>query len=138
MTAYFDELEQRFPGGFDPGDTLVADADQFRDPQGRFLIGRIDGSIACCGGVYLLEPCVAEIKRMWVASEVRGRGVGGDTLTELERLAGELGATAVRLDTNSVLTVAIAMYTSRGYVPIESYNNNPYAQRWFEKPLVAN
>jgi len=41
----------------------------------------------------------------------------------------------VRLDTNATLDEAIAMYLAAGYLPIERYNDNPFAQRWFEKRL---
>ena len=61
--------------------------------------------------------------------------MGRRTLVYLETVASELGATLVRLDTNAVLTEAVAMYLSSGYVEIDRYNDNPYAQRWFEKPL---
>ena len=135
MTAYFDELDARFVGGFDPGDTLTADADQFRYPNGHFFLGRSGANVLSCGGVYVLEPTVVEIKRMWVAPDARGRGAGAETLRHLESAARELGARTVYLDTNSVLEEAIAMYTSRGYVSIDSYNDNPYAQRWFAKEL---
>ena len=135
MTAYFEELEHRFVDGFDPGDTLNADADQFRPPLGCFLIGRRGGGVVSCGGVYLIEPTRAEIKRMWVAPQVRGNGIGALTLHQLEETARELGAVDVCLDTNSVLDEAISLYSSRGYEDIEVYNDNPYAQRWFAKKL---
>ena len=38
MTSYFEELAARFPEGFDPGDTLVADAETFDPPGGAFLV----------------------------------------------------------------------------------------------------
>lgn len=135
MRSYFGELDQRFSHGFDPGDTLNADADHFREPQGRFIVATANGVTTGCGGVQLLSPNIAEIKRMWIAAEQRGRGFGGQLLGHLEVVAGELGATTVRLDTNSVLDEAIAMYTGRGYVDIAPYNDNPYAHRWFEKSL---
>ena len=138
MTAYFDELDARFVDGFDPGDTLTTDAAQFRKPSGSFLLGRSSDQVVSCGGVYVLEPTVVEIKRMWVAPAARGKGVGAATLAHLETAALELGATTVYLDTNSVLQEAIALYTSRGYVSIEAYNDNPYAQRWFAKELAAS
>lgn len=46
-----------------------------------------------------------------------------------------LGHQRVRLDTNNSLTNAIAMYHRNEYAEIERYNDNPYAQRWFEKTL---
>lgn len=135
MTAYFDELDGIFDGGFDPGDTLVADAGSFDPPDGAFVIAHIDDVVAGCGGVLRLGPGTAEIKRMWVDPECRGRGVARQILGELERLAIEIGASTVRLDTNASLHGAIAMYEAAGYRSIDRYNENPYAQRWFEKTL---
>jgi len=56
-------------------------------------------------------------------------------LEHLEHEGRSLGCTMVRLDTNSVLTEAIAIYRSAGYLPIERYNDNPFARCWFEKQL---
>jgi hypothetical protein len=47
-----------------------------------------------------------------------------------------LGHTVVRLDTNATLTEAIAMYERAGYLSIQRYNDNPYAQAFFEKDLA--
>lgn len=135
LTAYFDELDQRFTTGFEPGDTLVADAAGFRPPHGVFVIATDDGHTVGCGGVLTLDATVGEIKRMWVAAEWRGRGIGRLMLTELENRSRQLGHRTVRLDTNSVLTEAIAMYEAAGYRPIERYNDNPFAKHWFEKAL---
>jgi GNAT superfamily N-acetyltransferase len=136
MTAYFDELDQRFPTGFDPGDTLVVDAPNFRRPYGVFVAAMLDDEVAACGGVQMLEAGIGEIKRMWVASDWRGLGLGRKMLAELEAQCVELGHHTVRLDTNSELTEAITMYESAGYLPIERYNDNPFAKRWFEKSLI--
>ena len=57
-------------------------------------------------------------------------------LRELEALARRLGHTRVVLDTNGTLTEAIAMYERAGYTAIERYNDNPYAEAWFEKVLA--
>jgi ribosomal protein S18 acetylase RimI-like enzyme len=72
---------------------------------------------------------------MWVARRARGRGLGRRFLGELEDHARERGAVAVRLDTNRTLTEAIALYRSAGYVEVEPFNDDPYAEAWFEKPL---
>ena len=39
------------------------------------------------------------------------------------------------LDTNRALSPAIAMYRAAGYADIDRYNDNPYADFWFEKEL---
>jgi GNAT superfamily N-acetyltransferase len=137
MTAYFDELEERFVDGFDPGDTLVSDAPGFRPPAGVFVIavGATEDDTISCGGVQTISDGFCEIKRMWVAPQWRGRGVGRRMLAELESHGRLLGHHTVRLDTNSALTQAINMYETAGYRPIERYNDNPFAQRWFEKQL---
>jgi GNAT superfamily N-acetyltransferase len=137
MTAYFDELDERFPGGFDPGDALAEGAARYRPPTGCFLLARAGGGVAACGAVDLLDDDTAEIKRMWVAPSARGAGVGRRLLARLEDEARRAGRTRVLLDTNGVLTEAIALYRSSGYVAIERYNDNPYAQRWFAKVLTA-
>jgi hypothetical protein len=46
------------------------------------------------------------------------------------------GSSAVRLDTNRALTEAIAMYRSSGYREVSPFNDEPYANHWFEKQLA--
>lgn len=133
MTAYFDELDARFTTGFDPGDTLVADAPALRSPTGEFVIATIDGATVACGGLQTIGEGIGEIKRMWVAADRRGIGLGRRLLADLEARSRVMGHHTIRLDTNSVLAEAIAMYESAGYSEIERYNDNPFAQHWFEK-----
>jgi GNAT superfamily N-acetyltransferase len=72
---------------------------------------------------------------MWVDRPHRGLGLAKRILTALEEQAAELGFTTVRLDTNRALDEAKAMYRGAGYVEIPRYNDNPYANHWFEKRL---
>ena len=135
MSAYFDELDERFVGGFDPGGTLTADAPSMRPPGGAFVVARSDGDVAACGGVVCVDETTGEIKRMWVHPDWRGVGLGRRMLTALESTVARLGYDTVVLDTNAVLTEAIAMYERAGYAPVDRYNDNPYAHRWFTKPV---
>jgi GNAT superfamily N-acetyltransferase len=73
---------------------------------------------------------------MWVTPDLRGAGLGARLLRLLEGEAVRLGYAVVRLDTNSALVEAIAMYERSGYHAIERYNDNPYARHWFEKRLA--
>lgn len=57
-------------------------------------------------------------------------------LGELERLADAAGYRAVRLDTNRALAEAQAFYRQAGYRDVACYNDNPYADVWFEKRLA--
>ena len=135
MRQYFAELDRRFPDGFDPGDALVSDAPGLEAPGGSFVVARRDGEVVACGGVQTIGEGIGEIKRMWVSDTVRGQGLGRRMLSELEARSRALGHHTVRLDTNSNLPEAVAMYRSSGYVEIERYNDNPYPDHWFEKPL---
>ena len=135
MTTYFAELDARFPDGFDPGDALVADAPSMRSPGGTFVVAHSDGDPIACGGVVGLDDATGEIKRMWVHPEWRGVGLGRRLLAELESHVARLGYERVVLDTNGVLTEAIAMYERAGYLPTDRYNDNPYAMHWFAKSL---
>jgi GNAT superfamily N-acetyltransferase len=79
------------------------------------------------------EAC--EIKRMYVAPEVRGRGASRDLLVALEDRARELGYSIARLDTGDRQPAAKRLYEHAGYRPIPSYNANNLATFWFEKEL---
>jgi DNA-binding MarR family transcriptional regulator/GNAT superfamily N-acetyltransferase len=134
--AYFAELDARFPTGFEAAGALEEDARTMGADDGAFVVATSDGQPVACGGVQAMAPGVGEIKRMWVRPDWRGAGLGSRLLRHLEHLAGELGHRVVRLDTNGSLTEAIAMYERAGYRRIGRYNDNPYAQAWFEKDLT--
>ena len=134
---YFAELDARFEGGFDPGRTLPADGAELVPPAGLFVLARWHGQPAGCGALKTLAPGVGEIVRMWVDGAHRGLGIGARILDALEERAAALGQGAVRLYTNGSLAEAQAMYRARGYVEIERYNDDPYADRFFEKRLPA-
>src|SRR6478609_1136297 len=56
VSAYFDELDRRFPGGFDPGDAWTNDAQAFAPPDGVFVAVRDEERVVGCGGVQRLGP----------------------------------------------------------------------------------
>lgn len=136
LSAYFDELDVRFPGGFDRSDALVVGAATMCPPNGALLVAFAeDRAVVGCGGIQPLGPATAEVKRMWIHPEWRGAGLGRRLLVDLEQRATALGHTRFFLDTNATLIEAIAMYEAAGYRSTEQYNDNPYAQRWFAKDL---
>ena len=135
MRRYFSELDGRFPSGFDPGDAASAGVLALAPPHGTFLVVRVDGQTVGCGGVHGIGDGIGEVKRMWIDPAWRGRGFARRLLGELERHGRDLGHRRMVLDTNAELREAIALYESCGYRPVERYNDNPYAQRWFGKDL---
>jgi ribosomal protein S18 acetylase RimI-like enzyme len=135
LAEYFAELAVRFPGGYDSKADEAAVVGNFAPPKGCFLIARLYAEPLGCAALRTFAPGIGEIKRMWVAAEVRGLGVARRLLSELERIARRRGMRAVRLDTHASLTEAIRLYQTCGYQEIARFNDNPYAQRWFEKAL---
>ena len=41
----------------------------------------------------------------------------------------------LRLDTNGALVEAISLYRSTGWREVEAFNDEPFADHWFEKRL---
>jgi DNA-binding MarR family transcriptional regulator len=134
LTAYFRELAARFEGGFDRTDDH-ARVDDMTPPPGLFVIARLDGDAIGCGGLKCVDKATGEIKRVWTAPSARGLGVARRMLRTLEGAAREKGLKTLRLDTNRALTEAHALYRSEGYQEIARFNDNPYADHWFEKQL---
>jgi len=135
LRSYFAELDARFHTGFDPGRSLPFDAAEMTAPAGLILLARLHDEPVGCGGLRFAEGRPALIKRMWVSPTARGLGVGRRLLTELEHHATERGSTRIQLDTNGTLHEAIGLYRSSGYVEVEPFNDEPYADHWFEKRL---
>jgi DNA-binding MarR family transcriptional regulator len=133
---YVAELNQRFDVGFDPSMSISADAPELTPPAGALMLARLQGRAVGCGALKLHAGAPAELKRMWIASEARGLGLGRRLLLELERYAREAGADVVRLETNGTLQEAIALYRSSGYQEVPAFNDEPYAHHWFEKHLA--
>jgi DNA-binding MarR family transcriptional regulator/GNAT superfamily N-acetyltransferase len=135
LRSYFAELDDRFDNGFEPEFSISADADDLVEPCGLLLVARLRGEPIGCGALKLHGRDPVEIKRMWVAPSARGLGLGRRLLTELERHARDRGASVAHLETNRTLTEAIALYRSAGYVEVSPFNDEPYADHWFEKML---
>jgi len=135
MGQYFDELSRRFPHGFDAEGAFDDAPITLNPPHGLFVLASAGDDVVACGGIQFLDQETAEIKRMWVDPMRRGVGVGRRLLHQLETEVRDSGRARVILDTNDALTEAIAMYGRLGYTPIERYNDNPYATRWFEKSV---
>lgn len=77
----------------------------------------------------------AEIKRMWIAPPARGLGLGRRLLEKLEACALGAGARVGHIETSAVLAEAVALYRSDGWVEVPAFNDEPFADHWFEKTL---
>lgn len=136
LRQYFDELQHRFEQGFDPQLSLVPGTDEFAPPRGLFLIVRRRGHAIGCGGLKPLSSDTAYFKRMWIAPEARGLGLGTQLLRRLEGEALALGYAAACLETHKALVEAFQLYLKEGYREVPPFNAEPYADFWLAKRLV--
>jgi pimeloyl-ACP methyl ester carboxylesterase/ribosomal protein S18 acetylase RimI-like enzyme len=110
-------------------------ANDVEPPRGRWLVAYCGSNPVGCAALKRLDPTTAEIKRVYVAPEARGRGVARAMLARLEQIAGDAGYTTLRLDTGARQPASVALFGSIGYEQIADYNGNPVAAYWFEKRL---
>ena len=135
LAAYFGMLADRIPG-LDPATLVLPDPEAFkyRAPTGLFLLAQSKGRATGCIALAQLDPRTAEIKRLWVAPEARGRGLARRLMHRAGDEARRMGYTALKLDTNAALTEALALYAAEGWQPVEPYTDYP-ATHWFAKTL---
>jgi GNAT superfamily N-acetyltransferase len=102
-------------------------------PGGAILVAWADGAPIGMAGLRRLSDTRGEVKRLFVRPPGRRRGVARALLSELERIAPELGYRELWLDTHA--DEPAALFRSAGYADIEPYNENSYARYWFSKPV---
>ena len=136
LAEYVAELNRRSTRGFDPSVGVTALPHEVRPPAGAFLVAYLHGEAIGCGAVKHHADSPAEIKRMWLAPQARGLGLGRRLLETLEECALAAGARVAHLETSDVLTEAISLYRSAGWVEVPAFNEEPFADHWFEKPLL--
>src|SRR3954471_4169453 len=135
VTAYFAELETRSGHSLEPATLAAAKPGELRMPHGAMLVAYLRGEAIGCGAVKLhgRKPC--EVKRMWVDPDARGLGLGRRLLAELEALGRANGARVARIETSGHLPEAITLYRSADWVEVAAFNDEPFADHWFEKRL---
>jgi len=87
------------------------------------IIYEIENPIAC-GCLKFLNNDLAEVKRVFVSSENRGKSIAKIVVKEIEKLAIESGIKTLILQTGMKQKAAINLYQFMGYDIIENYE--PY------------
>ena len=136
LQSYYAELAVRFREGYDPAVSPVAD-DEMTPPAGLLLVAYLHEEPVGCGALIFYPDAVGLVKRMWVAPAVRGLGVGRRILHVLEARARGHGVRLMRLETKDELSEALQMYQTSGYREVTPFNDEPYADHWFEKVLTG-
>jgi ribosomal protein S18 acetylase RimI-like enzyme len=136
LRSYFEELGQRFDAGFDSAQSISASDEEMTLPNGLLLVASFGGAAVGCGALKLhIDTQIAEVKRMWVAVDVRGLGLGRRLLERLSAEAASRKMLILRLETNRSLFEAKHLYQRAGFVEVNPFNSEPYAHHWFQKDL---
>jgi ribosomal protein S18 acetylase RimI-like enzyme len=98
---------------------------KYARPSGVVLIAR-DGAQAAGAVAYrMIEPGVAEMKRLYVRPAFRGTGLGRELANELIEDARARGYRTMLLDTLASMASARALYRDLGFVAVAPYYDNP-------------
>ena len=113
------ELSGLYP---EPGAThFRLDPEEVTGGRGAFLVVYREATPVGCGGLRVLDPETAELKRMYVAPPVRGTGLGRRLVAALEAEARTLGVRRLVLETGVRQAAALALYRATGFRTIPLY-----------------
>ncbi|MDX2697298.1 GNAT family N-acetyltransferase [Streptomyces ipomoeae] len=116
---------------------IAADTGAYLAPSGGvLLVARYGGEPVGMAGVRLMDATTAELKRVFLRKEARGKGGAAPLVTAAEDAARALGAERIVLDTRDDLVEARTLYARLGYEETEPHNDNEYADHWFTKNLT--
>jgi ribosomal protein S18 acetylase RimI-like enzyme len=95
-----------------------------------------DDAIGCVALKHSSDSA-AELKRLYVRPEARGRGIGRMLVEAVLAEAVELGYRRIRLDTVPEMSEAISLYRAFGFRPIPAYRSAPQENAlYFELELA--
>jgi GNAT superfamily N-acetyltransferase len=96
-------------------------------PSGALLIARAgDGAPLGCTALRRIDDEICEVKRLYVAPEARGAGLGRALVAAATERANRAGYREIKLDTLPGMHAAIALYEKSGFAPIAPYGSHPY------------
>lgn len=100
----------------------------YAPPDGRLLLAEYEGQLAGCVALHKLDDAICEMKRLYLRSQFRGKGLGRVLADRVIAEARQIGYERMRLDTvEPVMKDALAMYRRIGFQEIAPYPANPMA-----------
>ena len=90
-------------------------------PKGRIYLVYVDGDLAGCVGMKPSDETHAELKRLYVRPEFRGRNLGEQLVRRIMDDARGEGYAFLRLDTLPGLKSALKLYRRLGFYEVAPY-----------------
>jgi len=130
IQSLFDQSEAYAAARYPPEDRHMVDADYLDGPHIRFLVARWQGRAVGCGALVLGGDGTAELKRVVVDAETRGKGIGRALMQALETVARDEQVRLIQLETGPASTAAVRLYQACGYRargPFGAYRDSPHS-----------
>jgi putative acetyltransferase len=121
--------------------THLESYEDLKSPNVLFVGARIDGELAASGAAKIMhdDGDYAEIKRVFVYDEYRGRRLSLEIMEYLETALAEQGISVFRLETGIKQPEALGLYRRLGYIerePFGAYRPDPLSV-FMEKQVPA-
>lgn len=129
--ALIGELESHLASLYPAGSRHGFSVQKLIDQGVAFFVLRAGGEPAGCGGILLVAREFAELKRMYVRPEFRGRQFGERLIARLAGHARGHGINTLRLETGTQQMAAIALYERAGFrriPPFPPYFEDPHSR----------
>jgi putative acetyltransferase len=127
VRALVAELEAELSANYPPQQRHGLALNAIFQPHIRFFIARHNGRAIGCGGIALFAD-FAEVKRMYVRPDARGKAGAGVADAIIARLTAEArgaGLNILRLETGTQQSAALRFYERCGFQRCEAFE--PYA-----------
>jgi putative acetyltransferase len=138
------ELDRVLSAEYPPEQRHGLELEAIFQPHVRFFVARLNGEAVGCGGVALFAD-FAEVKRMYVRDDARGKGVAQALLARIEMEVRAARLAVLRLETGERQEAAIRLYMRAGFRRCPAFG--AYAEMaaeavctsvFFEKLLMAS
>ena len=113
--------------------------EQMADADTTVFIARENGRAVACGALRRHADGIGEVKRMYTRPEMRGHGIGGRIVGEIEKLARREGFSKLVIETGDRHDAARQIYERAGFTrcgPVLDYPDSVWSA-FYEKRLDA-
>lgn len=112
---------------------------RYGPPRGSLLLACDGNSVMGVVALRALDENSAEMKRLYIRPEYRGRKLGRRLAEAIIEQARQLGYRSIKLDTVPTMVEARKLYESMGFIEIPPYYNNQECHSiCMELPLTSD